>query len=245
MPAAVVPLQMGAGHGKRQAILQEALHILGVLVPVLYPRFEEGGGRQLLRIPCYHGVLPPGKGVYRLVGGYLGRFVEYHDVEPESAGLQILGHRKRAHEHAGADPLQQVRYLSEKGAQGFPRPLCRQGPVEYVGLRPFRRCIQLRGHVLLQTELQDLPIDSSPFRVHSPEFGYEELEVVPVEGSQVVGIRYSPSRYGSVKGFREGILQLHTLPSLGRFCDREQPELPGLCACALPSGPIRQPAYGR
>ncbi len=113
----VVPAELLAGQARRQAFIENALEVALFLGHFpLVAALEEGRGGQLLGIADHHRRPPPGEGPEGVPGGDLRGFVEDDDVERFPAGLQVLGHRKGAHEQARLEPSQQPGDLFEQAA---------------------------------------------------------------------------------------------------------------------------------
>ena len=126
--AAVMPAQHELGHALGQAQAQNAFHIgsagdqlIFVLVVILilfagHAR-EKARGRQLAVIAHHHQLLAAGDGAQRIHGFDLAGLVNHQQVELDSAGLQKLRHRKRAHHEHGLDGLHSLARQLEQLAQ--------------------------------------------------------------------------------------------------------------------------------
>ena len=115
----VMPQKMLLRHGKSQAVIQDALQILLLKVFFIHPvHIKKAGGRKLLGITYHNEVAASCNGAYGLAGRKLGSFVENNEVKGRKFGIQILGHRNRAHEHAGAKLPQKVWDAVKKPSYG-------------------------------------------------------------------------------------------------------------------------------
>ena len=96
---------------------------------------KETGGRHLLGIAHNHGIFAPRQNAYCFAGGKLGRLIKHYQIKRRLVGVQILRHRKGAHQHTRAKFRQQSRNLFEQMADAHAAPTAADGTLQnaYLG----------------------------------------------------------------------------------------------------------------
>src|SRR5690606_33270533 len=100
--AAIMPVQSQLGHANTQAFIKNAFQVLDVVFTTSLPRIvdpiEEIRRRKLFRVTYANQLLSTGDASNRVPHWYLGRLVEYDDVELGMRRVKVLGHRERRHQ---------------------------------------------------------------------------------------------------------------------------------------------------
>ena len=121
---AVVPAQVAGGHGKRDAVVKDALQVVHVgRLLVRAAHGKETGWGHLLGVANDDGRPCTCQGAYGLAGGHLACLVEDHQVELGCIHVEVLRHAQRTHQHHRAQAGHQVRHLVDDAAYACTAPL--------------------------------------------------------------------------------------------------------------------------
>ena len=246
--AAVVPLQIGLGHVQRQAVLEEALHVLDLLLSLLCldGLLEEPGRGKLLPVSGDDGRLRPSQRSDGLAGGDLGRLVEDYQVEFGVVHGDVLGHGLGAHQQAGAELGEHVGDLAQKRPDGLLHAGSADGLVELSGLGIGDGAVHVARDVPVEPVFQDALVDLGVGRVQPLELLDEALECGRVEHAQ--GFRFLPAYvdHGLVQGPVGGVddvLRLHS--GSYRVAGGAEALVGELRGVVVPVGPIEDSAQIR
>ena len=148
MLRAVVPGEVVSGHGERDTVVQDAVHVVYLrLVLVYLLRGKEAGGRHLLRVAHTDEGLATGYGTDGLAGRHLRSLVEDDEVELLAVHVDILRHADRTHQHAGTQLRQQGGYLVDDLSDAHASSTVGDVALEDAHLRVARCCQSLRRHL--------------------------------------------------------------------------------------------------
>ena len=183
--AAIVPTEVARGHGKRDTIVEDRLHVVVLsLALVRLLHLEETRRRHLLRVSHYHERLSARYRTHGLRGRHLRGLVEDHEIERRLVEVEKLCHAHRAHEHTGAEARQQRGYLVDNLADARPASSTGYIALENAQLRGFRRLDLSRRDGGSQLVVEFLLREHFVARRYLAVFSYLFLEKSSVEEVQ-------------------------------------------------------------
>ena len=114
------------------ALLEDALEVLDVVLRdrLVLAAGEEAGGRQLLGVADDHRLPAARERSHRVPHGDLRGLVEDHEIEGRVVGLEVLGHRHRAHQEARLQLHGDLAELLDEPADRDVPRLLRELPLE-------------------------------------------------------------------------------------------------------------------
>ena len=153
----VVPRQVACGQRERDAVVEDALHVVDVgLFFVNGIGGEETCRRHLLRVAHTDEGLAAGNGADSLGGGHLRCLVEADDVERRQVEVDELSHGDGAHEHDRTELGQQRGYLVHDVADGGAAAVGGDVALQDAQFGDGRGLQRLRRHVGCQFAIEHL-----------------------------------------------------------------------------------------